>query len=454
MHWVAGVLFAIAAAHPETFVLNSPVDAWDVTRGDLNGDGLTDVVVYGSDATSENPTKELVLFLGEDGGRFSSEPSLRYKLDPSNGTAFACEFDGEPPEELIEVGQGGANVLRLEDGSLKVIDRVEFNSLLPGRTREPIFARDIPRDLDGDGAEEWLIPTPLGVSVYSRGHLRAEIPAPVSSEFREYGYRTITHRLPAVTSFALPEETNNAIALLGDRYADFSYGHEWTEHVRHPLAIHNEENWDASAEFEDINADGYPDLVVTQTSGTVNLEVLTQIYFAQGPFQYPEQPDSKFETKGSFTTVELADVDGDGKSDLVLVRISLGVRNIINYFLRKRVSIEVAVHYLRNGGFAQRADETTSITIDAPDGREQSAYATGDFDGDGRLDVMVGTGEQRLTFYQGALNAFLSSRPWISLEIPTFGVARIADLNGNDADDIILHHPNGAHKRRVDLILF
>lgn len=454
MQLIAGVLLAIAATPPVTYVLKVPVDAWDVTRGDLNGDGLTDIVVYGSNATAETPEKELLVYLAETGGRFPSVPSLRHELDPSNGTAFVCEFDGRLPEEIVEAGQSGATILRLVDGSLDVVDRVEFNSLLPGRTREPVFARDLPHDLDGDGADEWLIPTPLGVSIYSQGRIRAEIPAPISSEFREYGLRTIMHRLPAVTSFALPEEPNHALALLGERYADFSYGYEWTEHVRYPLAIHNEENWDASAEFKDINADGYPDLIVTQTSGTVNLEVLTQIYLAQGPFKYPETPDSKFETKGSFTTVELADVDGDGKSDLVLVRISLGVRNIINYFLRKRVSIEVAVHYFRSDGFAQRADESTSITIDAPDGREQSAYATGDFDGDGRLDVMIGTGEENLVFYQGAQSAFLSSRPWITLEIPTFGVARIADLNGNEADDVILHHPNGAHKRRVDLLVF
>ncbi len=454
MPWIAGLLFALAVSDPVTFVLRTPGDTWDVTKGDINGDGLQDIIAYCSDSSSATPSKELAIFLAEASGRFPAEPSLRHPLDPENGTVFICEYDGAPPEEIVAADQSGATVLRLHAHALEVVQRVELGSLLPSRSREPMFARDIPRDLDGDGAEEWLVPTPLGASIYSQGRLRAEIAAPTSSELRQYGNMTIFHRLPAVTSFSLPEEPLHAVALLGDRYADFSYGPEWSESFRYPLALHNEENWDASAKFEDINADGYPDMVVTQTSGTVNLEVVTQIYFAKGPFKYSKEPDSKFETQGSFTTVELADVDGDKKSDLVLVRIPLGVKNIISYFLRKRVSIEVAVHYFRNGGFSDRPDQTTSITIDAPDGREQSAYATGDFDGDGRLDVAIGSGEQRLTFYRGARDEFVAARPWVTLTLPTFGVARVADLNGNAAEDLMLHHPNGQHKRRIDLILF
>jgi hypothetical protein len=447
-------VFVFAAGNPVSFVLKTPSDAWDVTQADVNGDGLQDIVAYCSDATSPTPVKELAVFLCEAEGKYPASPTFRHEFGESNGIVFVTEYDGSPPIEIVDAEQNGATVLQFHDGALTPFDRVEFNSLLPSRTREPAFGRDISHDLDGDGAHEWLVPTPQGVSVYSRGEMRAELLAPTMSEFRESGNMTITHRLPAVTSFPLPGKSLLAVGLLGDRYADFSYGSEWSEHMRYPLALHNEENWDASAQLEDIDANGYPDLVVTQTSGTVNLEVLTQIYLAKGPFEYPSVPNSKFETKGSFTTVELADVDGDKHLDLVLVRIPLGVKNIVSYFLRKRVSIEVAVHYFRNGVFPQRADRTSTITIDAPDGREQSAYATGDFDGDGRLDVAIGTGEQKLTFYQGSQNAFLAARPWVSLTLPTFGVARTADLNGNSADDLVLHHPNGAHQRRIDLIVF
>ncbi len=452
---IAVILAAFAlAAQPVASVLTTSADVWDVTQADLNGDGLADLIAYCSDATAAEPTKELTIFLAQSIGKYPSKPSLTFLLDEANGLVFISEFDGEAPAELIAAQQDGATVYRLEAGVMSAVDRVEFNSLWPNGVREPLFERDTAHDLDGDGVDEWLVPTPAGMEVYSGGRLRAEVRAPTSSEFREYGNLAIVHRLPAVTSFSIPEEPQKAVALLSDRYADFSYGPEWTQHERYTIAVRSAENWDAAARLRDIDGDGYPDLVVTQTSGTVNLEVLTQIYFADGPFRYPAKADMEFTSTGSFTTVELEDVDGDEKLDLVLVRIPLGVRNIVSYFLRKRVGIEVSVHYFRDGTFRAKPDKTASITIDAPDGRERSAYATGDFDGDGRLDVAIGTGADKLSVYQGAQDAFLTSRPWVTLALPTFGVARTADLNGNGADDLILHHPSGSNRRRIEIVLF
>jgi hypothetical protein len=454
MHFLAPLALAVFAAEPTAFVLNAPSDVWDVTRADLNNDGLDDILAYCSDATAREPTKELAVFLATASGRYAAKPSLRFELNPLNGTAFVTEFDGEPPVELTTIRQDRATVYRFDSGVLSAVERVEFNSLWPNATREPYFVRDTTHQLDDDAADEWLVPTPTGVAVYSRGTLRAEILAPTASEISEFGNVSIIHRLPAVASFPLPGESLQAIGLLSDRYADFSFGPDWSQHVRFAIPVRSDDSWDMAARLKDIDADGYPDLLVTQTSGTIDLEVLTQIYFADGPFAYPDEADVEFTSSGSFTTVELEDVDGDDDLDAILVRIPLGVRNIVSYFLRRRVSIQVAVHYFNDRSFPEKPDRTASITIDAPDGRERSAYAMGDFDGDGRLDVAIGTRENELAIYLGANDRFLDSRPAFKLELPTFGIARIADLDGNGADDIILHHPNGADQRRIELVLF
>ena len=47
-----------------------------------------------------------------------------------------------------------------------------------------------------------------------------------------------------------------------------------------------------------------------------------------------------------------------------------------------------------------------------------------------------------------------SARPWVALAIPTFGVARPCDLNGNDKKDLVLFHPSGGHKTRVVVVVF
>ncbi len=112
------------------------------------------------------------------------------------------------------------------------------------------------------------------------------------------------------------------------------------------------------------------------------------------------------------------------------------------------------VHLYSMTGFKKRPSMDTDVTVEAPEGRERVAYSMGDFDGDGRVDAAIGLSGDELAVYKGVREDFLSHRPWFRLEIPTFGVARSADLNGNGNADLVLHHPSGPHQKRIDVIVF
>lgn len=450
---VAGAV-VLGADAPKTFVLSSPLDVWDVAIADLNGDSKKDILAFCADSRSYPLKKSLVVYLADEQGHYQAEPFAELHLDPSVGTAFIAETDGKAPQEVVVMDQSGASVYRLSGSQFKLLAKSYFSSLYPTGATEPIFLPDSAADLDGDGIDEWLVPVAGGYEIRNQAGLVTAVPAHVESEIRELGALVIQHRLPTIHTYEDPTTSAKGLAFLSDRFADFSYGPGWTNHYRYRIPLHLDERWEAYARMGDINGDGFPDLLVTQTEGTINLKVQTQVYVADKPFTYPESPTAQFTNKGSFTTPALLDVNQDGKSDVILISVPLGLRNIINYFFRKKLSVQIDVYLYTGRGFSEEPSFRTHITMEAPEGRERMAYTMGDFTGDGQLDAAMGIGAEKLAVYEGDSKTFLSAKPWKTLAIPAFGVARSEDLDGSGTEDIVLFHPSGDQKKRIDVILF
>ncbi|MBI2432061.1 MAG: VCBS repeat-containing protein [Candidatus Hydrogenedentes bacterium] len=395
--------------------------------------------------------KELALFLANSGGVYPARPSLVYPLPPETSTLFLAECNGAAPREIVLADAAGATVLSYSQEKLDVLAQPRFVSLLPSGSKEPLFLKETALDLDADGIEEWLLPMPSGYSLRTMDKEIALLPCDVISEIRRIESTYITHRLPAYQAFAL--EGKKGVAFLSDEFADFTYGTDWSQHERFRIPRNLEEKWEAASKMEDINCDGFPDLLVTQTKGTINLQVMTQIYVATTPFKYPGQPTATYTNKGGIASPALEDIDGDGKLDLILVHLPFGVKTIINYFVRGKLAVDAHV-YLYRDGFKQQPDYTTTLTLDAPEGRERVAYTLGDFSGDGRKDVAFGTGVEALVVQRGEPEKFVESKPWLTLNVPSFGTARPHDLNGNPAQDIVLFHPSGDNSKRIEVIVF
>lgn len=449
---VGAIVFGADA--PKTFVLTTRLDVWDVAFADLNGDSNKDILAFCADPRSYPLKKSLVAFLADEQGRYQAEPFAELLLDPSVGTAFVAETDGKAPQEVVIMGQSGASVYRLSGSRFELLAESHFSSLYPMGATEPIFLSNSAVDLDGDGIDEWLVPVAGGYEIRNQAGLVTAVPAHVESEIREFGALVIQHRLPTIHTYEQPNTSGKGLAFLSDRFADFSYGPGWTNHYRYQIPLYLDDRWESFARMDDINGDGFPDLLVTQTEGTINLKVQTQIYVADKPFSYPESPTAQFTSKGSFTTPALLDVNQDGRSDVILMSVPLGLRNLINYFFRGKVSVQIDVYLYTDGGFSEKPSFRTHITMEAPEGRERVAYTMGDFTGDGQLDAAMGISAEKLAVYEGDANTFLSAKPWKTFAIPTFGVARSVDLDGSGTDDIVLFHPSGDHKKRIDIILF
>lgn len=442
------------ALEPQVFTLNTSENVWDLAVSDMNLDGNKDILLLTNDETAFPMKKKIAVFLSDDTCAFSGEPDSILLLPEETGVVMCAEVDGDAPEEIIALHTSGAHIFKFTGSGYEETGTVSFHSLLPSFSREPVFMQQGAKDLQKDGIDEWLIPTGAGLDVRNQQGLVATISCDVVSEMRRGDSTVIVHRLPDYKTFNVDGEDNPGLAFLSDEFADFAHGGNWAKRYRFRIPMSLEEKWDASAKMEDITGNGFPDLVVTQTRGTVRMESETHVYLAQKPFEYPDKPSATFSCKGAVSSPVIVDVNNDKKLDLVFIRISFGVGNIINFFVRGKLVVDAEVYLCNGKSFNSEPDYSTSMTMDAPEGRQRVAYTFGDFNGDGLLDVIYGKSDDKLSVYTGDIKRFVSTRSWKTFDMPSFGSAAPYDLNNNAAKDIILIRPGGDQAKRTDVIVF
>jgi len=447
-------LLISASSGPKVFQLQPGVSVWDVAVQDFNGDQRKDILALCCDEKSDPLRKNCDLFLATPLGGYQRKASVRLPLASDIGAVFLAEMTGEAPKEIIAASSEGVEIYEYRDGAFDKIDSTRFTSLYPSASREPSILANGAVDVDGDGIDEWIVPMPTGYDVRTRDGILKRIRCDVNSDIRMGSGMYITNELPAFHAFNLPNETQKALAFLSDEYADFAFGENWDQSARFKIPLNLGESWDSNAEMKDINGDGFPDLVVTETRGTVNLRGQTQVYIAKGPMQYPDKPSATFTNKGSFTAPLLRDINGDGDLDLMFLNVPFGVRFFVNFFVMGNLGINIEVYLFKNGKYPKTPDFHTDLSIEAPDGKESASYALGDFSGDGRMDVAFGAESNSLAIRTGSAKRLVSSRPWKTVKVFSFGTARPVKLNRNKAEDLIIFHPGISKRDRIEVIVF
>jgi hypothetical protein len=129
-------------------------------------------------------------------------------------------------------------------------------------------------------------------------------------------------------------------------------------------------------------------------------------------------------TRGSNTTPALGDVDGDGDLDLFVGEAS----GALNF-------------YRNDGGAAAPRFVLESDAFDGIDVGRRSAPALADVDGDGDLDLLVGSDAGGVTLFRNdgsrAVPRFLRDRR-LALDVPPFAAPALGDLDGDGDLDLVV----------------
>jgi hypothetical protein len=194
---------------------------------------------------------------------------------------------------------------------------------------------------------------------------------------------------------------------------------------------------------EDFDGDGRADLLVSYTSGGVlHSRARTTLHRNRGGSWKLAEPDQELVCERCFPTYELADLDGDGRNELVEARIALAILEFVEILLTESLDLEVRA----NARGTERPIETKPwfegrlglgfrFEVLEPKGFFPTLLA--DWNGDGARDRISSGDGEALELALGGSPASLRARP-LSQPVDTQGSLRIGDLDGDGLPDLVL----------------
>ncbi|GMV91368.1 MAG: hypothetical protein AMXMBFR82_11460 [Candidatus Hydrogenedentota bacterium] len=442
-----------------------PVSDKYVRYVDLDRDGLNDIL------TRESLVPQV-------DGRFANDRV--HPLPTFEGRGAADIWEGE----LYVRFASALSVLRWKDGKWERIlqQEIAFPPETPtgmGDDRDPAVQSPLHHferflyDLDGDDRPEIVLPSENGLAVFARkgpffapaGVLRYNAqPAvlPMDALLWPEARRRIALPVVAFTHrFAIE---GNHVLLLRDQIFDHMQGQSrW---VLEQYDILSGEEYSLSADGTVLsesnpvrglpvflNKDEHVDFIADEVSYNTDKATPTPTFSVHVSTNGGRSFDTIRNTSLS-TAPAFGDMNGDGRQDLIVDRTTLfdaGLREtFLRVMTRSQLEHEVRIHFQsKTGSFAQSPDVTRTFTLElgkpiVQPSPMQQRYTSGrlfdyrgDFDGDGRNDVLVQERPTRLSVYL-MTDSGLSGKPYAtvdSTEITDFGVC---DLDGDGRSDLVV----------------
>jgi hypothetical protein len=433
--------------------------------------------------------RELRVYRGLAGGGFASEPLVL----PLDSSVLSLE-QGGPGWPLVALTDTGLSALRLHETAAGMQPVLE--PLLAAR---PVLAGSgafVPRlgmvhDLDADGRPDLLLPTVAGAAVFLAGpdglgtRQASRVRLPLDDPKDPSGRLLRHYPLPEVRDLdgdGLPELLvphprrdwnepqiwrNLGHGRFAPPVAPMPVGAAPPEGRRHEPAAGTPE----VVYLGDVDGDGHAEYVTAESREPGEKASLREnlAYVKRPTFHYrvhPMRPDFSLDPRTRTELVAVGhafhgdgdgqvslpggfqDLDGDGRLDLVTVRLDFSLLQAARVLATKRVSLALDFGLYCQGSDGRfrevrGLDLGGTLQLDLDDLRiERLAQFAGDFDGDGRADfAQIGRGRE-VTIHRGRPGCVYDAAPdWrLTLDEPPGDLAllQIADWNGDRRSDLLL----------------
>ena len=406
-----------------------------------------------------------------------AEPAHPVEVPGDVVVVDAAELGLAPGPELVLLSARELRVVSLR-GQRLLVQRIDPPLPLPPRTWE-LARAGLVRDWDADGRLEVLAPSAEGARLLPlvAGDVVQELSFPLIAD---YGTPTLENYFrPGLLvgemswpTFELGDDDGDGrrVLFVADRYQlrVFRAGPEGLPHEPSrvvsflPFSAEEERRHLASTQLvfvSDLDGDGRADLVVHRMVGELaRSRSTTTVHLNPGTGADPlAPPAARLERSGGNSALRVADVDGDGRPELLEAYVGFGVVQAIRMLTLQRAELGLSVLTLPvDGSLApkQTWSDSVSFPFDFSTTRVRGVlpFIDADWNGDGRPDLCWSDGGNRLRFRLGeprgtgpGFGAIVASVP-LSLS----GDLVAADLDGDGLPDFVAVDPlDGEGRLRV-----
>ena len=406
---------------------------------------------------------------------------------PADIVAFDVgNVDDTPGDELVLLSATKLQILRplappvslAQRDTTPPLSQISFALPLPLPPRTRGLSRlAFLGDWNGLGAVEALLPTLSGAALLSlKDGARRDLPLPILADYDTMNTRT---RAPdgffgsSVTWPILMQADHN-----GDQRPDLfalSRFGVWIYHAG-PNGLTHQPNhrsllrlFSTTEELrpratavrlfaQDLDADGLADLTIHRTAGNLlSSRSATDIYRNHGNgIDLTASPHFALKTDDAFATIELVDLDSDGRTEILQAQFSFSIFQAIRVLTTRRAAIELRVLSLPDLQRSQPSPPHTSahtswsgdvaLRLDFSQGRAEGLLpnAEGDWNGDRRRDLLYGLSREEIAIHLGTVGdkgPGFGSRE-ATQTVPPASDSLLVDRNGDGLDDLVLFDPH------------
>ena len=429
---------------------------------DLDGDRLKDILLI------DEPN--LVIFFQDAGRGFARNPDLVYGIGDTPSVVWPARVV-QNTESLLVMTREGVAELSFVDRKHPAAPRriITQRTVIPQQLKEPMveyfpFSVDTPNN-----GSVILIPVDRDLQLWRHQgawrHARTlenVLETRISAPVPVIGYDKTTE-IDMSLGDVNGDRCDDIIVRTGDMpictYNIYTQQEDGSFPAKPTLAWSEKWDWLWYC-WLDINRDGRIDLIKNKwvgepwyLPGTLSGKVIVQIYLANAQGQIPPKPHQVFRKNDWIDSIPIVDVDGDGYVDLVLGYNRFDTREgFRKAFMAKQLDFNLRFHLYKPGiGYPDKPDFQRDLeihldrhSIDLNWGRrrdfERFVNLSGDFDGDGRRDLLIRDRSDRISVYSFvSRQAGFEQDPGLLFEYnQPMDWFKVVDLNNDGMSDLVM----------------